>query len=139
LKEGFNMAKAKKTTVSAVKETVETVAEIKETPVKKTSTKKAAPKKVAPKKPAAVAKAAEAAKAAKAAKTVKAEEKPAETKINFFIEYGNAQVAIDEVINNIKLTYGKDAKKIDVYLKPEESKAYFVADGEEGEMDVFFC
>jgi hypothetical protein len=134
------MAKAKKTTVSAAKQTVETetkiAAEVKETPAKKTTAKKTAPKKVAPKKPAAVAKAAEAAKAAKA---VKAEEKVAETKINFFIEYGNSQVAIDEVINNIKLTYGKDAKKIDVYLKPEESKAYFVADGEEGEMDVFFC
>ena len=40
---------------------------------------------------------------------------------------------------NVKATYGKDAKEISVYLKPDESKAYFVADGQEGEMDVFFC
>ncbi len=39
----------------------------------------------------------------------------------------------------MKTTLGKEAKEISVYLKPEESKAYFVADGEEKEMDVFFC
>ena len=79
--------------------------------------KKAAPKKVAPKKP----------------------EAKAETKVDFFVEFGGVQVSIDEVIKNVKLTLGKDAKEISVYLKPEESKAYFVADGEEKEMDVFFC
>ena len=39
----------------------------------------------------------------------------------------------------IHVVIGKDAKEISVYLKPEESKAYYVADGEESEMDVFFC
>lgn len=86
-------------------------------PAKKAPAKKAAPKKVAPKKP----------------------EAKAETKVNFFIEFGGAQVSVDEVIKNVKLTLGKDAKEISVYLKPEESKAYFVADGEEKDMDVFFC
>lgn len=96
----------------------------KKTPAKKAPAKKAAPKKVAPKKPADVA-----------AKTTAS----AETKVDFFVEFGGVQVSIDEVIKNVKLSYGKDAKKISVYLKPEESKAYFVADGEEKEMDVFFC
>ena len=89
----------------------------KKAPAKKAPAKKAAPKKVAPKNP----------------------EAKAETKVNFFIEFGGAQVSVDEVIKNVKLTLGKDAKEISVYLKPEESKAYFVADGEEKEMDVFFC
>ena len=34
---------------------------------------------------------------------------------------------------------GKDVKEISIYLKPDENKAYFVADGEESSMDVFFC
>lgn len=89
----------------------------KKAPAKKAPAQKAAPKKVAPKKP----------------------EAKAETKVDFFIEFGGAQVSVDEVIKNVKLTLGKDAKEISVYLKPEESKAYFVADGEEKDMDVFFC
>lgn len=89
----------------------------KKSPAKKAPAKKAAPKKVAPKKP----------------------EAKAEAKVDFFVEFGGVQVSIDEVIKNVKLTLGKDAKEISVYLKPEESKAYFVADGEEKEMDVFFC
>lgn len=106
-----------KTTEAAVKEE-------KKAPAKKAPAKKAVPKKVAPKKPAAVA-------ALTAA--------PTETKVNFFVEFAGVQVSIDEVVKNVKVTLGKDAKEISVYLKPEESKAYFVADGEEKEMDVFFC
>ena len=88
--------------------------------------KKTAPKKTAPKKPEAV-------------ETKIAEAKPVETKADFFVEFGGVQVAAKDVLENIKKTIGKDAKEIAVYLKPEESKAYFVADGEKGEMDVYFC
>ena len=105
----------KKTTTKAAAKTEEAPA--KKAPAKKAPAKKAAPKKVAPKKP----------------------EAKAETKVDFFVEFGGAQVSVDEVIKNVKLTLGKDAKEISVYLKPEESKAYFVADGEEKDMDVFFC
>lgn len=104
--------KAKKTAAKAV-EAVETKTEEKKPAAKKAAPKKAAPKKTAPKKP--------------------------ETKVNFFVEFGGVQVSVDEVVSNVKATLGKDAKEISVYLKPEESKAYFVADGEEKEMDVFFC
>ena len=79
--------------------------------------------------------------AAKAAKT-KAEapaEVKAETKVNFVVEFNNKQNSAEDIINNVKATYGKDAKEISIYLKPDENKAYFVADGEEGSMDVFFC
>lgn len=115
---------AKKTVAAAAKATAEKKAEPekkvetakKAEPVKKAPVKKTAPKKVAPKKPV-----------------------PVETKVNFFVEYAGVQVPVEEVIKNVKATYGKDAKEISVYLKPEESKAYFVADGNEEEMDVFFC
>ena len=109
---------AKETVKKATKAAAKTEeAPAKKAPAKKAPAKKAAPKKVAPKKP----------------------EAKAETKVDFFVEFGGVQVSIDEVIKNVKLTLGKDAKEISVYLKPEESKAYFVADGEEKEMDVFFC
>lgn len=105
--------KAAKTTKAAEEVKAEVKAE------KKAPAKKAAPKKTAPKKTAPA--------------------KPAEAKVDFFVEYGGVQVSVADVISNVKATYGKDAKEISVYLKPEESKAYFVADGEEKEMDVFFC
>ncbi|MBQ7743961.1 MAG: hypothetical protein IJT85_00125 [Ruminococcus sp.] len=116
-------AAAEKETKTAAKTTKKTAAkttkaaeakEEKKAPAKKAPAKKAAPKKTAPKK-------------------------PVEAKVDFFVEYAGVQVAVADVINNVKATYGKDAKEIEVYLKPEESKAYFVADGEPMEMDVFFC
>ena len=147
------MAKTKKTAATAEKETKKTVkaaevkaeaveakveevkaevkAEEKKAPAKKAPAKKAAPKKTAPKKPETVE--------AKIAETKPAETKPVETKVDFFVEFGGVQVAAKEVVKNVKATIGKDAKEIAVYLKPEESKAYFVADGEKGEMDVYFC
>ena len=136
------MATTKKTTTKAAeKETAVKEAPVKET-VKKTATKKAAEKKVeTPAKETAAKAPAKKAPAKKAAPKKVAPKKPTpvETKVNFFVEFGGVQVSIDEVINNVKATYGKDAKEISVYLKPEASKAYFVADGEEKEMDVFFC
>lgn len=125
----------KKTAAKAVeKETVKPVAKATENETVKAAPAKAAEKK-APAKKAPVKKTP--VKKAPAKKAV--ENKPAEAKVNFFVEFGGVQVAIDEVIKNVKATYGKDAKEISVYLKPEESKAYFVADGVEKEMDVFFC
>ena len=112
VKKAATKAPATKTAAEKAEE-----APAKKAPAKKAPAKKAAPKKVAPKKP----------------------EAKAEAKVDFFVEFGGVQVSIDEVIKNVKLTLGKDAKEISVYLKPEESKAYFVADGEEKEMDVFFC
>lgn len=125
----------KKNAAKAVeKETVKPVAKATENETAKVAPAKAAEKK-APAKKAPAKKAP--VKKAPAKKAV--ENKPAEAKVNFFVEFGGVQVAVDEVIKNVKATYGKDAKEISVYLKPEESKAYFVADGVEKEMDVFFC
>ena len=127
------MATKKTTTAkeTAVKETATKAAEKKttakattaKTAEKKTATKATAEKKTAAKKPAVK-------------KT--APKKPTE-KVEIFVEFGGVQVAIEDVINNVKATYGKKATDLKVYVKPEESKAYFVADGVEGEMDVYFC
>lgn len=135
VKETKTTAKKTATKTAKAETKVETKADEKseKAPAKKAPAKKAAPKKVAPKKPASVA------AATKAAKEAKVEATPVDTKVNFFVEFAGIQVSVDEVVNNVKATLGKDAKEIAVYLKPEESKAYFVADGETMEMDVYFC
>lgn len=98
----------------------------KKTPAKKAAAKKAAPAKKAPAKKTA-------------AKTTAAKKTASATKVDVYVEFAGAQVSVDEVIKNVKLTNGKIAKDLTIYIKPDESKAYFVADGEEKEMDVFFC
>ena len=55
-----------------------------------------------------------------------------------FIEFGGVQVSVDEIIANTKKANGAEPKTLKIYVKPEESKAYYVADGVEKEMDVYF-
>ena len=102
-------APAKKTTKAAEKKTTAKKTTAK-TPVKKTTTKKT-PSKKAVKAP----------------------------KVTVFVEYNCKQVSLEEVINNVKIVNGKDAQEYTIYLKPQDQKAYFTADGEEKEMDVYFC
>ena len=138
--------KAVETKAAAVTET-KAVAEEKKAPAKKAAAKttKAAAEKKAPAEKKTAAKTTKAAAEKKEAPAKKAPakktttKKAVETKVEVFVEFGGVQVSIDEVIKNVKLTNGKAAKEITVYLKPEESKAYFVADGNEKEMDVYFC
>ena len=120
-------AAAEKETTKAVKAAEKETVKAEKAPAKKAPAKKAAPKKTAPKKPA------------EAEAKVEAKVETKETKVNFFVEFGGVQVPVEEVVNNIKASIGKDAAEIAVYLKPEESKAYYVADGEAGDIDVFFC
>ncbi len=108
----------------------------------KTTTKKAATKKAEETKAVEATAVAEApAKKAPAKKTTtkKTTTKKVASKVEMFIEFGGVQVSVDEIIENVKKVNGKDAKNYTIYLKPEDSKAYFVADGEEKEMDVFFA
>ena len=116
------MARAKKTAAAAaeVKEVKEegkaevaAVEEAVEAPAKKPAAKKPAAKK-------APAKA------------------KAEAKAEVYIEFGGVQVAVDEIVKNAKLTVGED-KDVKIYVKPDESKAYIVADEESVAMDVYFC
>ena len=105
------------TTKAAAKTSTAKTAAAKKAPAKKAPAKKAAPKKVAPKKP----------------------EAKAETNVKVFIEFGEGQESMDQLVENAKLVVGKPVKEMEIYLKPAERKAYIVADGEKSEMDVFFC
>ncbi len=130
------MATAKKTTAKAETKTA----------AKKTATKAAAAKtetKTAAKATAAKAETKAAAPKAAAAKaeTKTAAKKPAakkaEPKFDLYIQFGGATVAVADIEKNVKKVV-KGKKAYTVYVKPEESKAYIVADGETTGMDVFF-
>ena len=109
----------KKTTKATETKAVETTPVV-ETPAVETKTEK---------KPAAK----------KTTTTKKTTTKKTAAKVEMFIEFGGVQVSVDEIVENVKKVNGKDAKNYTIYVKPEDSKAYFVADGEEKEMDVFFA
>ena len=85
------------------------------TTAKKTTTKKAETKAAAKKAPA----------------------KKAEPKFDLYIQFGGATVSVTDIEKNVKKVV-KGKKAYTVYVKPEESKAYIVADGETTGMDVFF-
>lgn len=86
------------------------------TAAKKTETKAAAAKTTAAKKPVA---------------------KKTEPKFDLYIQFGGATVSVNDIEKNVKKVV-KGKKAYTVYVKPEESKAYIVADGETTGMDVFF-
>lgn len=115
------MATAKKTTAKAETKTA----------AKKTATKTAAKAetKAAAKTTAAKAETKTAAK--------KPAAKKAEPKFDLYIQFGGATVSVNDIEKNVKKVV-KGKKAYTVYVKPEESKAYIVADGETTGMDVFF-
>ena len=90
----------------------ETKAAEKKAPAKKAETKAAAPKKAAA-------------------------AKKADPKFDLYIQFGGATVSVKDIEKNVKKVV-KGKKAYTVYVKPEESKAYIVADGETTGMDVFF-
>ncbi len=100
----------------------------------KTTTKKAATKTAAKK---TETKAAAKTTATKKAATKTTAAKKTEPKFELFIQFGGATVAVADIEKNVKKVV-KGKKAYTVYVKPEESKAYIVADGETTGMDVFF-
>ena len=125
------MATAKKTAAKAeTKTTAKKAAAKTETKAAaKTTTKKAATKTAAKKT--------ETKATAKATATKTAAAKKTEPKFELFIQFGGATVAVADIEKNVKKVV-KGKKAYTVYVKPEESKAYIVADGETTGMDVFF-
>ena len=119
---------AKKTTAKAETKATAKKAETKTaaTAAKKTETKAAA-NTTATKKAAAT-------KTTAAKKTAA---KKTEPKFELFIQFGGATVAVADIEKNVKKVV-KGKKAYTVYVKPDESKAYIVADGETTGMDVFF-
>ena len=123
------MATAKKTTAKA-----ETKTAAKKTAAK-AETKPAAKKTAAKAETKPAAKKTETKAAAKPA--TKAAAKKADPKFDLFIQFGGATVSVKDIEKNVKKVV-KGKKAYTVYVKPEESKAYIVADGETTGMDVFF-
>ena len=120
------MATAKKTTAKAETKTA----------AKKTATKTAA-KTTAAKTETKVAANTTAAKAETKTAAKKPAAKKAEPKFDLYIQFGGATVSVNDIEKNVKKVV-KGKKAYTVYVKPEESKAYIVADGETTGMDVFF-
>lgn len=112
-------------TVTAADTKVEEVAAPAKATAKKT-TKKAATKKTTTKKAAKKEEAVEAEAAAPAATT------------EFFVEYNGVQVSGEEIVRLVKGSYGKDVTDLKIYVKPEDNRAYYVADGEAGSVRVLF-
>ena len=110
-------------TVTAVDTKAEEVAAPAKATAKKT-TKKAATKKTTTKKAAKKEEAAEV--AAPAATT------------EIFVEYNGVQVSGEEIVRLVKGSYGKDVTDLKIYVKPEDNRAYYVADGEAGSVRVLF-
>ena len=127
---------ATKKTTKAAETAAEKTEAVKAT---KTAAKKAAAPKAAAKKAEtkAAAPKAEAKAAAPKAAAKKAPAKKAEPKFDLFIQFGGATVSVADIEKNVKKVV-KGKKAYTVYVKPEESKAYIVADGETTGMDVFF-
>ena len=105
---------------------------------KKTATKKAADTKATATKAADTKATATKAAAEKKAPAKKPAAKKTTAKVDLYIQFGGATVSVADIEKNVKKVV-KGKKAYTVYVKPEESKAYIVADGETTGMDVFFC
>lgn len=105
---------------------------------KKTTTEKKTTTKAAPKAATKKATTTKAAATEKKAPAKKPAAKKTTAKVDLYIQFGGATVAVADIEKNVKKVV-KGKKAYTVYVKPEESKAYIVADGETTGMDVFFC
>ena len=133
-------AKAVETKVDEVKAEVKK-AEVKKEEVKKEEVKKAEPKKEEIKKEEvkkAEPKKEEAKKAEpKKAPAKKASAKKAEVKASVCIQFAGKQFSQEELVKMAKDVWqydmgmkAEDFKSVEIYVKPEESTAYFVANGD---------
>lgn len=110
---------------TSTKTTTATEATAKTTAAKTTAIKKAAPKK---------ATTTTAAKKTTTKKTTKKAAASIETKVA--VQFSNREIFTDELLEQVKTVWvdkfeGKleDIKTIELYIKPEERKAYFVVNG----------
>ncbi len=136
-------AKAKKAEEKKTEETKVTSATEEKAPAKKaTSTKKSAAKKTASKAASAAKSTAKKATTA-VKKTVesakaKAEEKACAPKV--FIQFAGNSFSLEEILEDARKDYTNGRKKnfkdVQIYIKPEDGKAYYVADGDPGAVDL---
>lgn len=139
----------KKETEKVKMATTKAVAETKakaEAKVEEKKTETAAKKAAAPKKTATTTKSAATA-AKKASATVKkattavkkaVEAKTQEPKV--VVQFAGNDYKLDEILEKAKKAYSKKSKKVfkdlRIYIKPEEGKAYYVADDNFGSIDL---
>ena len=139
----------KKETEKVKMATTKAVAETKakaEAKVEEKKTETAAKKAAAPKKTATTTKSAATA-AKKASATVKkattavkkaVEAKTQEPKV--VVQFAGNDYKLDEILEKAKKAYSKKSKKVfkdlRIYIKPEEGKAYYVADDNFGSVDL---
>lgn len=113
----------------------ETVAEVKTEAAEKAPAKtKAAPKK-------STKKATKTQKSTKAKKEEAAEAKVEEAPVattEIFVEYNGVQVSGEEIVRLVKGSYGKEVTDLKIYVKPEDNRAYYVADGVAGSTRILF-
>ena len=103
---------------------------------KAVETKAAAAKKTVAKKTTATKKAATT-KATTAKKTVakKVAAVVKDPKVNVNLQFANKDLKLADIIKKVQAAE-KNGKKYDIYLKPEENKAYYVVDGKAGAVDL---
>ena len=115
-------APAAETKAAAKKPAAQKPAAAKKPAAKKTAEKKPAAKKTAEKKPAAAKK-----PAAKKAAAPKA----AETASKVVIQFGGGEADTAALVEKAKKVAGvKSAKQVDVYVKPEVNRVYYVINGD---------
>ena len=134
-----------KVKMATTKAVAETKAKVEEKKSETAAKKEAAPKKTAAK--ATVSAAATKTAAKKASTTVKkattavkkaVEAKTQEPKV--IVQFAGNDYKLDEILEKAKKAYSKKSKKVfkdlRVYIKPEEGKAYYVADDNFGSVDL---
>lgn len=119
-------------TTKATKTEAETKATVASTTEAKATTKKATEAKATTKKATTTKKA-----ATKTTTTKKTSKKAVEPQVSYLLQFSGKEVNTANIYETVKTVWverfqGKleDIKTIEIYLKPEEHKAYFVVNGE---------
>lgn len=121
-------AEAKKATIE-VKEAAKKTADNAKASAKKTASKAVASTKLTAKKTVAAAK-------------KKVEEKTAEVKVTSVVQFAGRDFKVDDIVKKVEEAYKaenqkKALKSLDVYIKPEDGAAYYVAnDGYAGKVNL---
>ena len=120
-----------KTTAKKVKTSVDASA------AKEATTVSAADEKKATEAKAAAAPKATAAKKTSTKTAAKAPAKAATLKTSLRVQYQDKDISVDDFIKTAKATWTKDTgkkladlKSLDLYVKPEEDRVYYVANGD---------
>ena len=122
------MATTKKSTADQVKAAMAKVEAAKAAEAAKADTKKAAETKAA-------AKAAE--KKAPVKKAAPAKKAPVKKTETVYIQCCGYEVTTADITAKVVAAVGKKTvKELNIYVKPEEGKVYYTADGEQGNVDL---